>query len=101
VSELVFLLSADADIQAEYEFYEKYQPGRGEIFMKRLDEALGRILAFPEAAPIFHEPYRRLLISGLPCGVFYTLEKRGIVVVAVIDLRQDPRKILQRLRPPE
>jgi hypothetical protein len=31
VSELVFLFSADTDIQAAYEFYEAYQEGRGEV----------------------------------------------------------------------
>jgi hypothetical protein len=32
VSELVFLFSADADIQAGSEFYEGFQEGRGEVF---------------------------------------------------------------------
>lgn len=34
MSELVFLFSADADIQAAFEFYESYQTGRGEVFMR-------------------------------------------------------------------
>ncbi len=98
MSELVFLLSADGDIQRAYEFYEAYQAGRGEVFMRHLDVAFGRLLTFPEVAPLFHEAYRRLLVHGFPYGIFYTLEGRRIIVSGVMDLRQDPNLIRQRLR---
>ena len=98
MSELVFLFSADADIQTAYEFYEAYQEGRGEVFMRHLDAALGRLRTFPEIAPPIHEAHRRLLVHGFPYGVFYTLEGRRIIIAGVIDLRQDPEVIRRRLR---
>ena len=98
MSELVFLLSADADIQTAYEFYEAFQEGRGEVFMRHLDVALGRLRTFPEIAPPIHEAHRRLLVHGFPYGVFYTIEGRRIIVAAIMDLRQDPEIIRQRLR---
>jgi hypothetical protein len=98
VSELVFLFSADVDIQTGYEFYEAYQPGRGELFMRHLDLGFGRLRAFPEIAPLFHESYRRLLVHGFPFGIFYTIEGRRIIVAGVMDLRQDPEIIRRRLR---
>ena len=98
MSELVFLLSADADIQTAYEFYEAFQEGRGEVFMRYLDVALGRLRTFPEIAPPIHEAHRRLLVHGFPYGVFYTIEGRRIIVAAIMDLRQDPEIIRQRLR---
>ena len=85
VSELVFLFSADADIQGAFEFYERYQPGRGEFFMRCLDIAFGQIRAFPEMAPLFHGPYRRLLVRGLPYGIFYTIEGGRMVVSGIMD----------------
>jgi len=96
VSELVFLFSADADIQAAYEFYEAYQAGRGEVFMRHLDVAFGRLRTFPEIAPLFCEAYRRLLVHGFPYGIFYTIAGRRIIVSGVMD--QDPNIIRQRLR---
>src|SRR5215207_5333276 len=90
VSELVFLLSAETDIQAAFEFYEAFQAGRGEIFMRHLDVAFGQVRAFPEIAPLFHEPHRRLLVRGFPYGIFYTVEGRRIIISGVMDLRQDP-----------
>ena len=98
MSELVFLFSADADIQTAFEFYETCQAGRGAVFMRYLDVAFGRLRTFPEIAPMFHESYRRLLVHGFPYGIFYTIEGRRIIVSGVMDLRQDPGIIRQRLR---
>ena len=98
MSELVFLFSADADIQTAYEFYKAYQEGRGEVFMRHLDVAFGQLNTFPEIAPVFHEPYRRLLVHGFPYGIFYAIEGRRIIVSSVMDLRQDPDIIRRRLR---
>ena len=50
MSELVFLLSADVDIQTAYEFYEACQSGRGAVFMRHLDAAFARLRDFPESA---------------------------------------------------
>jgi toxin ParE1/3/4 len=80
VSELVFLYSADADIQIAHEFYEAYQAGRGEIFLRHLDMAFGQLRRFPESGPTFQEPYRRLLIRQFPYGIFYALEGNRIIV---------------------
>ncbi len=97
MSEFVFLFSADADIQTAFEFYEAFQEGRGEVFMRHLDVAFGRLRTFPEIAPVFYETYRRLLVHGFPYGIFYTLEGNRIIVSGVMDLRQDPKMIRRRL----
>lgn len=97
MSELIFLLAADADIQAAYEFYESCQSGRGEVFLRHLDAAFGRLRTFPEIGAVFHGPYRRLLIPGYPYGIFYVAEGRRIVVSGIVDLRQDPESIRRRL----
>ena len=76
MSELVFLFSADADIQTAYEFYEAYQVGRGEIFMRHLDAGFGRVRTFPEIAPIFHRAYRRCSSPDFPT-VFFTRSRDG------------------------
>ena len=52
--DLVFLLSADIDIQQAYEYYENYQDGRGGVFMRHLDAAFTRLRLFPRIAPVFH-----------------------------------------------
>ena len=98
MSELVFLLSADVDIQSGYEFYEAYQEGRGDEFMRHLNVAFGILRSSPEIAPLFFKTYRRLLVQGFPYGIFYALEGGRIIVWGVMDLRQDPAMIRRRLR---
>lgn len=98
MSELVFLFSADADIQTAYEFHEAVQAGRGEVFMRYLDVAFEQLRTFPAIAPVFHGSYRRLLVHGFPYGIFYTIEGRRLIVAGVMDLRQDSEVIRRRLR---
>ena len=96
--ELVFLRSADLDIERAFDFYEGCQCGRGEIVMRHLDATFGQLPSDPESAPVFHAPHRRLLVSGFPYGVFYALEGGRVIVSGVMDLRRDPAWIRRKLR---
>jgi toxin ParE1/3/4 len=97
VSELVFLYSADADIQAAFEYYESYQPGHGSLFLIQLDAALSYLRAFPESAPLFAARYRRRLVRVYPYGIFYVIEGNRIIIAHIMDLRQHPENILRKL----
>lgn len=95
--ELVLLLQAELDIQAAFNRYEGFQPGRGEVFMRHLDAVLTHIRQHPELAPVYGEVYRRRLIRDFPYGVFYQVQPKRVIVAAIIDLRQDPQAIRRRL----
>ena len=97
VREIVFLLSADIDIQKTFEYCENLQEGRGAFFMRNLDVAYAHLRVFPEIAPVFHGSYRRLLVPRFPYGIFYTLESSRIIIASVTYLGQDPEAILRRL----
>ena len=97
--ELVLLLQADLDIQAAFERYEDYQQGRGEVFMRQLDAALGLLRHHPEIAPVYARPYRRMLMREFPYGIFYEAQPSRIVVTAIMDLRQAPQAIRRKLGP--
>jgi len=99
--ELILLLQADLDIQAAFERYEDFQAGRGEVFLRQLDAALGLLRRHPEIAPVYAGPYRRMLIRDFPYGIFYQVQPSRVVVAAVVDLRQDPRTIRRKLFGPE
>jgi plasmid stabilization system protein ParE len=97
MTDVVFLLSAEFDIQRAYDFYERFQEGRGDVFMRHLDIVVGRLRSFPESGPVVHTRYRRLLVPSYPYGIFYTIEPRGIIVAGIMDTRQDPEAIARRL----
>ena len=66
MTDLILLLQADLDIQAAFGRYEEYQTGRGEVFMRQLDAAFTLLRRYPEIAPVYMGPYRRMLIRNFP-----------------------------------
>ena len=97
MNELVFLFSAEADIQSAFELYEDRQGGRGEIFLRQLDGALGQLRTFPESGPRYAKEYRRPRVLGSPYGIFYRVIGRRIIFAHLLDLRQDPEVIRRKL----
>ena len=91
--EVVFLLSAELDLFQAYEIY-------GDRLHEKIDAAL-RLLASQPAlgSPLaFKGGFRRKLVLRSPFAIYYTLEGQRIIVHGVIDQREDPEKILGRLR---
>jgi plasmid stabilization system protein ParE len=95
--ELILLLQADLDVQAVFGRYEEYQVGRGEVFMRQLDAAFTLLRQHPEIAPVYKMPYRRMLLKNFPYGIFYQTQPKRLVVAAILDLRQNPTTLRQRL----
>lgn len=94
---VIFLLQAEVNIQSAFARYEEFQEDRGAVFMRFLDIALSLLRNQPWIGPHYEGPYRRLLISKFPYGIFYEVQNDRIVVAAVLDLRQDPKTIHSRL----
>jgi hypothetical protein len=93
-----FLAGADADLQELFNRFEDYRNGFGVEFMTVVEAYLARIAAFPEIAPIYIDHVRRQVMQRFPYGVFYEPSATRILIVAILDLRQDERHIIRRLR---
>lgn len=78
--------------------------------MELLDEDMGdrsydevlasiRLLeAFPKIGPVVHRGIvRRVLVFNRHYGLFYVIENRGLILHALLDLRQDPRSVRRRI----
>ena len=93
-----FLAGADAELQEVFNRFEDYRDGFGVEFLTVVDAYLARIAAFPEITPIYLESVRRQVMQRFPYGIFYEPQPTRILVTAILDLRQDERLILRRLR---
>jgi hypothetical protein len=93
-----FLSGADADLQEHFDHFEEYRNGFGVEFMTVVEAYLARIALFPEIAPIYVDRIRRQVMQRFPYGVFYEHTPTRILVVAILDLRQDHLNIIRRLR---
>ena len=97
MTELIFLLQAEQDIQAAFARYEDYQSGRGEVFLRQLDAAFTLLRQYPKIAPVYEGSYRRMLVRDFPYGIFYEAQATRIVIAAIMDLRQDPEMLRRKL----
>ena len=98
MKEVVLLFSAEADIQKAFEYYYDRVEGMGGEFLKYLELSFSQIKHFPESAPMFASSHRKKIVEKYPYGVFYTIYPTRIVISGVMDLRQDPLTIQERLK---
>ena len=94
--EVVFLLSAERDLQEAYNWVEEHRRGREQFFLQDVELRLEHLKRFPLIGRLYRGRYRRLLIPRYPFGIFYVVESYRIVIHAVPDLRQDPERIRER-----
>ena len=95
----VWTLGAEADAQRLYEQQENGEEGAGDCFFEEVLSSVQLLEAFPEICPVVHRGnIRQVLVFKRHFGLFYVVEPRGIILHALLDLRQDPKSIMQRLR---
>jgi plasmid stabilization system protein ParE len=98
VIEVIFLAGAEADVQAAYQRRESFREGAGDRFLRELDRCASLLRRYPWIGRPHRGVHRKLLVPDHPYGVFYAVEPSRVVIVAVLDLRQDPKAIERRLR---
>jgi len=93
------LSSALDDLSEGRLFYEKQGEGLGEYFFDSLFSDIDSLTLYGGIHPKFFG-YHRMLSKRFPYAIYYKLEEESVVVVwRVLDLRRDPKKIRQSLKP--
>ncbi|MBS0571620.1 MAG: type II toxin-antitoxin system RelE/ParE family toxin [Proteobacteria bacterium] len=83
---------AAADLQEAATWYEQQRPGLGGEFLDAVLAVFAGISQQPEIHAIVHRQTRRALTARFPFAVFYRIESKYVVVVAVMHGRRDPRR---------
>lgn len=96
--EVVWTWSAEADLQRHFNWREDRSEGSGIELLARVEKAAELLLRFPRIAAVWRSPVRRLILKRSTLGLFDVPEPRGIVVIAVADLRQDPERLWQEIQ---
>ncbi|MCA1964431.1 MAG: type II toxin-antitoxin system RelE/ParE family toxin [Prosthecobacter sp.] len=96
--EVVLLRSAEDDIFFHFTQYEDQSEGRGFRFDADLEAAKDLLADFPQIGSRFLGEVRKYLLLRWNLGVFYHVVGRRVIISAVLDLRQDPGRLLQILR---
>ncbi|MEM8955586.1 MAG: type II toxin-antitoxin system RelE/ParE family toxin [Verrucomicrobiota bacterium] len=88
-----------ADLNEGYRFYEAQDAGLGDYFSSCLRADIESLRITAGIHNNVYQDYHRLLSRVFPYGIFYTFENDVAIVWAVLDLRQDPDWIRERLNP--
>jgi plasmid stabilization system protein ParE len=95
--EIIWKGGAEGNLQI-FADLEDLSEGSGVRFVRKLDFTLENPRAHPEIAPMFEEPVRLLVIGSSGYDLFYSLEARGVIVHALIQLSRDPERIRESIR---
>jgi len=91
------LESAVQDLLQGHRFYEQQKRGLGDYFLNSLFSDIDSLQIFAGFHSIHFKKFR-LLSKRFPFAVYYTIKNDTIHVHAILDCRQDPFKIVNRLK---
>ena len=91
------LESAKQDLLEGYFFYEKQREGVGEYFISSLFSDIESLRLYAGVHQKMFEFYR-MLSKRFPYAVYYKIKNDEIVIYAVLDCRQNPKKVEKTLK---
>ena len=89
--------SAETDLREGFVFYEKQQPGIGDYFLDSLFADIDALVLYAGIHIKFNGRLHRMLARRFPFAIYYELRSDVASVVAVLDCRQNPASITERL----
>lgn len=94
---LYLLTEAHQDILRARSFYEKQEKGLGRYFSRM---ALAELESLTFFAGIHQQKvgYYRMLLKHFPYSAYYQITDSQVQIVAVLDMRQNPKHVLRLLR---
>ena len=85
---------ANTEVSNAYNYYESKQIGLGEYFLSDFSNTINAIKLSPNGFVKFHQ-YRQVRFSVFPFVIVYEVIENQLVVYAVFETHQDPRKKLR------
>jgi hypothetical protein len=89
--------SAKSDLVDGFKFYELQEPGLGDYFLDSLFKDIDSLRSTSGIHPIKFGRYHYLLAHRFPFAIYYTVKNKRIAVHAILDCRQNPLNISDRL----
>ena len=85
---------ANTEVSNAYKYYESKQIGLGEYFLSDFSNTINVIKLSPNGFVKFHQ-YRQVRFSVFPFVIVYEVIENELVVYAVFETHQDPKKKLR------
>jgi len=89
---------AKLDLVDGFRFYESQSPGIGHYFLNSLYSDIDSLTLYAGIHPKKFENFHWMLSKRFPYAIYYTVDRELISVHAVLDCRQNPSKLEERLK---
>jgi len=89
--------NAKLDLVDGYSFYEQQESGVGQYFLDSLYSDIDSLALYAGVHPKKSECFHWMLSKRFPYAIYYTFADDLVSVQAVLDCRQDPKRIEERL----
>jgi len=86
-----------ADLMAGFRFYEMQAEGLGGYFLDSLYSDIDSLMLHAGIHRVVFGKYHRLLSHRFPFAIYYRIVNDTVDVVAVLDCRQNPKRMQRRL----
>lgn len=97
IKNIVALEEVKIDLEIGQNFYEKQNLGLGNYFKDSIISDIESLWLYGGIHPKVFGFYR-LLSKRFPYGIYYEIKEDIVMIVAVLDLRQNPIKILLNIK---
>jgi|SRR5210317_480970 len=95
--DLIIRPEARSDLLDAFHWYQNQRTGLGYDFRLCVDEVVSKIQRNPLIHKVIDDGIRRSVTRRFPYGVFYIVENKRIIVLAVLHARQEPEKWKRRI----
>ena len=95
--DLIIRPEARADLLDAFHWYQNRRDGLGYDFKLCVDEVIAKIQRNPLIHKVIKDGIRRSVTRRFPYGVFYIVDNKRIIILAVLHVRQDPAKWEKRI----
>jgi toxin ParE1/3/4 len=89
--------AVEVDIEAACDWFEGEEPGLGFEFLEELRAAYQRILDHPLGYQDLRSGIRRALTRRFPYAIYFSIEGKTIVILAVLSTARDPAEWQRRI----
>jgi len=93
-----FVFLAEEELDEAVNYYNDQMPGLGSQFYQEVNQAIDRIIKFPNAWTEVGKYARRYLLRRFPYALLYSKENGDIIILAVANLHRDPDYYRDRIR---
>ena len=87
---------AETDLDEAATWYERQRKGLGDEFLDEVLNALETISYNPYICAVVHRHTRCVIMHRFPFGIYYRIEDKSLVIVAVMHGSRHPKRWQQR-----